>query len=172
MYDNESFPVFIHSLIMTISMAPLRVYSGASIPLRLWCISPSVSDSPYFRLYLFPKKFLTTFLLTDHNFFVFPVLVHFPSDSRKFIISSTFQNFPPVFQKFNSFLHTLRVFPPYFDHDAFTCMHHPMHVVDAPAGTNIETLLVTTKYCSNKLNLFVWLCVAIRKLNRSAQKLF
>ena len=42
-----------------------------------------------------------------------------------------FSKFPPVFQKFNTFLHTLRVFPPYFDHDAF--MHHPMHVLDAPA---------------------------------------
>jgi len=28
------------------------------------------------------------------------------------------------------FLHTLRVFPPYFYHDAF--MHHTMHVLDAP----------------------------------------
>ena len=37
---------------------------------------------------------------------------------------------PSVFKQFTSFLNTLRVFPPYFDHDAF--MHHPMHVLDAP----------------------------------------
>src|SRR6218665_1440416 len=62
---------------------------------------------------------------------IFAISVHFPPVSRKlFFPPSSLQIFPPVLGKFTCFLHTLRVFPPYFDHDAF--MHHPMHVLDAP----------------------------------------
>src|SRR6218665_3189489 len=69
---------------------------------------------------------------------ILPVLVHFPPDWRKLLFPPTFTNFPPVFGKFTSFLHTFWVFPPYFDHDAF--MVHPMHVLDAPG---LRTLYLT-----------------------------
>src|SRR6218665_2041041 len=81
---------------------------------------PSVSDFPP----IFEKNFLTflrLFLVIDHKFRIppiLPVLEHFPSDSRKFLISPCFQNFPSVFKKFNSSLHTLRVIPP-----TLTMMH-------------------------------------------------
>src|SRR6218665_3686441 len=71
-----------------------------------------------------PPKFLTTFFFSHRPQIsdfphILPVLVHFPTDSRKFIIPPTFQNFPLVFNKFNSFLHTLRgFFPP-----TLTMMH-------------------------------------------------
>ena len=84
-----------------------------------------------------PSKFLTTFFFTHRpqisNSPLFSLFYDiFPPDSRKFAISPLFSKIsPPVFQKFNSFLHTLGVIsPPYFDHDAF--MHHPMHV--GPTG--------------------------------------
>src|SRR6218665_4039528 len=105
--------------------------------------SPRVSDSPHiFDTFLdFLENFTNVtfsrknfpfssakisddlFLVIDPQIFgfppYFPVLVHSPSDSRKFIISPTFQSFPPVFQKFNSILHTLRVFFP----PTLTMMH-------------------------------------------------
>ena len=103
--------------------------------------SPLFQISPYFRQILrlsgkfqkfypekisrfHPPKFLTTFFSHRPQISDFPpilpVLVHFPSDSRKFLISPpTFHNFPPVFQKFNSFLHTLRLFFP----PTLTMMH-------------------------------------------------
>src|SRR6218665_1165082 len=63
-----------------------------------------------------------------------PVLEHFPSDSRKFIIPPLFPKFSPLFSKHSTAFYILYVYfpPPYFDHDAF--MHHPMHVLDAPGG--------------------------------------
>src|SRR6218665_3388901 len=72
------------------------------------------------------------FLVIDHKFPPYLACFStFPPDWQKFLFPPTFTNFPPVFGKFTSFLHTFCVyFPPYFDHDAF--MHHPMHVLDAP----------------------------------------
>ena len=65
---------------------------------------------------------------------ILAVSVHFPPVSQKLFFPPYFYKFPPVLGKFTCFLHTLRVFPPYFDHDAF--MHHPMHVLDAPDVLN------------------------------------
>jgi len=57
---------------------------------------------------------------------VLPVLLHFPPDSRKFIIPLLFK-IPPCFRKIQQLFtyFTCNFFPPYFDHDAF--MHHPMY---------------------------------------------
>src|SRR6218665_3607359 len=56
-----------------------------------------------------------------------------PPDPRKFIISPSVSKIsPPPFSKNSTTFYILYVyFPPYFDHDAF--MHHPIHVLDAPA---------------------------------------
>jgi len=82
-----------------------------------------------------PQKFLMTFfLLIDHKFRISPYFRYFrtfPPCFAKIILSPLLlQIFPPVLGKFTCFLHALRVYSPYFDHDAF--MHHPMHVLDAP----------------------------------------
>src|SRR6218665_1145156 len=62
---------------------------------------------------------------------IFPVSVHFPPVSRKFIFPPTLKNVPPVFEKFTcSYILSVHFVFPCFDHDAF--MHHPMHVLDAP----------------------------------------
>src|SRR6218665_2582378 len=56
------------------------------------------------------------FLVINHKFRISPLFCLFycisPSDSRKFIIPPYFSKSPPVFEKFNSFLHTLRVISP------------------------------------------------------------
>jgi len=89
---------------------------------------PPVSDSPYFsdsrkfsKFYLFLKNFL---ILIRQNFWwpffshrppiynfppIFPVLVHFPPFSRRFVFPPVFTN-SPWFRKIHLFLHTLRVF--------------------------------------------------------------
>src|SRR6218665_314472 len=107
---------------------------GASIPPEAMMHFPPFSDFPliFLKIFLtfwkiskmlhFPEKishfhqpkFLTTFSSTTNFGFppIFPVLIHFPSDSRKFVISPNFSKFPPVFKKLNSFLHTLRVISP------------------------------------------------------------
>src|SRR6218665_2427681 len=96
----------------------------------------------FFTILPFSEKFLefdpmTFFLVIDRKFrispHIFALSLHFPLFPENFSFPPYFSKFPPVLGKFNCFLHTLRVlFPPYFDHDAF--MHHPMHVLDAPAG--------------------------------------
>jgi len=77
---------------------------------------------------------MTFFLLIDHKFRISPYFRYFrtfPPCFAKIILSPLLlQIFPPVLGKFTCFLHALRVYSPYFDHDAF--MHHPMHVLDAP----------------------------------------
>jgi len=126
----------------------VEVRTGASIPLRQWCISPLFHISPYFRKFLgtprkispiwpFPKtisdfhppKFLTT------AFFEFlpisPVLAHIPPISGIF-------SFPPIFAKISLpdfvkltcfYILYMYFVSSYFYHDAF--MHHTMHVLDA-----------------------------------------
>src|SRR6218665_1364282 len=98
-----------------------------------------ISHFPEKIPHFYPPKFLTTFFSTTNFAFppIFHVLVHFPPDSRKFIISPlTFQNSP--FSKNSTAFYILYVyFPPYFDHDAF--MHHPMHVLDAPECGHLRT---------------------------------
>src|SRR6218665_2538967 len=91
---------------------------------------------------------MTFFLLIDHKFRISPpifaVSVHFPPVSRNLFFAPYFYKFPPpVLGKFTCCLHTLRVFPPYFDHDAF--MHHPMHVLDAPGNTLYITTLTLSR---------------------------
>src|SRR6218665_2460898 len=98
---NHSPFSFIHSLWLYFYGASSSSLRGVHPPEAMMHF-PLCFRFPLFSTLPFPEKISDDlFLLTDHNFFVFPVLVglHFPSDSRKFIISSTFQNFPPVFQK-------------------------------------------------------------------------
>ena len=87
-----------------------------------------------------PPKFLMTFLKSSTTNFeisifpsISPVSVHSPLFSKKYYFPPYFQKFPPCFSKIHLlFTYFLCIsFPPYFDHDAF--MHHPMHVLDAPA---------------------------------------
>jgi len=134
--------------------AKLRHRTGACIPLRPWCIPLCFRFSPYFRQIFFtfckiskslpfpekishfhPPKFLTTFFFSHRPQIldfppIFPVLVHSPSDSRKFIISPLLFKIPPCFPKIQQLFTYFTCIPPYFDHDAF--MHHPMHILDAP----------------------------------------
>src|SRR6218665_1423033 len=95
--------------------------------LTFWKIS-KILPFPDKISYFHPPKFLTTFFFSHQpqisNFT--PCFTTFPSDSRKFLIPPTFQNFTPVFEKFNSFLHTLRVISP----PTLTMMH----VLDAPVS--------------------------------------
>ena len=116
---------------------------------------PPVSDSPYFlkfsQFYLFPTNFLIfirqnfswlVFLVIDQKFRNSPLFSLFqyisPLFRKNYYFPPALTHFPPCLDKFTCFLHTLRVFrlPPtlYFDHDAF--MHHPMHVLDAPASVS------------------------------------
>src|SRR6218665_2652579 len=107
-----------------------------------------LSLSKIFNLLPFPEEFLdfhpSKFLMTffSHrpqilNFLpYFPCFSTFPTCFAKIIISPYFGKFPPVLDKFTCILHALRVFPPYFGHDAF--MHHPMHVLDALVSYNVQ----------------------------------
>ncbi len=96
--------------------------SGASIPLRQWCISPLFQIFPYFRkkfrlrgkfsqFYLFPKKFQFSsakfFLSLTTNFEFSPYFrcfSTFPPISRKLLFPPTFQISFPNFVKFTCFL--------------------------------------------------------------------
>src|SRR6218665_4016079 len=72
--------------------------------------------------YFHPPKFLTTFFLViDHKFRISPLFYYIspPPIRENLLCPPTFQNFPPVFEKFNSFLHTLRVISP----PTLTMMH-------------------------------------------------
>src|SRR6218665_117891 len=89
-----------------------------------------------------PKFLMTFFLVIDHKFRISPYFCcfsTFPPCFAKIILSPpTFTNFTLVLGKFTCLiLHTLRVFPPYFDHDAF--VHHPMHVLDASGTWHPQT---------------------------------
>src|SRR6218665_2764204 len=115
---------------------------------------PPVSDPPLFQKKIrtfwtiftilpFPEKFLdfhppkfvmTFFLVIDQKFRIppiFAVSAHFPLFRENF-------SFPLLLQMSLCFrqIHLLFTYftciSPYFDHDAF--MHHPMHVLDAPAS--------------------------------------
>src|SRR6218665_3677125 len=79
---------------------------------------------------------------------IFHISVHFPPVSRKLLFPPYFEKFPPCFQNIHLlFTYFMCIsFPPYFDHDAV--MHHPMHVLDAPAG------LITKRY-KNWINLII-----------------
>src|SRR6218665_600409 len=105
--------------------------SGASIPSDVMMHFPLFQISPYFQKIFrlcgkFSKFYLSRkisrfssakisddpFLVKIHKFRippVFPVSVHFPL-FRENYYSPHFQKFPPVFEKFTSFLHTLCVF--------------------------------------------------------------
>ena len=93
--------------------------SGASIPPEAMMHFPLFQISP-----LFSKKFLTFWKISEILPFPdkisyfrpkFPIFVR-----QNLLFPPTFQNFPPVLEKFNCFLHTLCVFrfPP-----TFTMMH-------------------------------------------------
>src|SRR6218665_4216354 len=72
------------------------------------------------------------FLVIDHIFRISPLFSLFqyisPLFRENYFFPLLLQIFPPILG--TCFLHTLRVFSPYFDNDVF--MHHPMHVLDAP----------------------------------------
>src|SRR6218665_1731735 len=77
-------------------------------------------------LHYHPPKFLMTFyLVVNHKFRISPLFSLFQYISpcfAKIIISPfTLKNFPPVFQKFTCFLHTLCVFR--FPPTMMTMMH-------------------------------------------------
>ena len=139
---------------------------SASIPPEtMMHFSPCFRFPPYFRkifglwgkfqkFYLFLKNFLIFirqnfwWLLFSHrsqisNFPpIFAVSVHFPPVSRKLLFPPTLTNFPPVLHKFTCF--TCISFAPYFYHDAF--MHHPIHVLDAPACKKCWQQLLSTTW--------------------------
>src|SRR6218665_184587 len=87
---------------------------------------PPVSDHPLFSekkltfwkiskispSHFHPPKFLTFFFLATNFGFppIFPALVHFPPDSRKFIIFPYFSKFPPCFPKNSTALYMLYVY--------------------------------------------------------------
>jgi len=81
-----------------------------------------------------PQKFLMTFFLViDQNFQISPLFSLFPPCFAKIFLSPYFSKFPPCFRQIHLlFTYFTCIFSPYFDHDAF--MHHPMHVLDAPAA--------------------------------------
>src|SRR6218665_3791544 len=136
---------------------------GASIPLEaMRHFPPPGSDFPpifekfsdsveNFKNFTFPEKFLnfhspkflmTFFKSSTTNFeFLpyFPCFNAFPPRFREnYYFPPTFKNFPPVLEKITCFFYILVYFvSPYFDHDAF--MHHPMHVLDAPASSLVMT---------------------------------
>ena len=62
---------------------------------------------------------------------ILPVLVHFPPDSQKIIISPHLLPISPCSKKFTAF-YILCVFPPPTLTMMHLCIHHPMHVLDAP----------------------------------------
>jgi|SRR6218665_1369091 len=120
----------------------MHICTGASIPPEAMMHSLLFQISPCFhkifrlcrkfsKFYLFPTNFSSAkisddFFVIDHIFQIspyFPYLSTFPPCFAKIIISPpTFQNFPPVLEKFTCFLvlHTLCVFhfPP-----TLTMMH-------------------------------------------------
>src|SRR6218665_1728633 len=85
--------------------------------LTFWKISESL-PFPDKISYFHPPKFLTTFFRISTP--VLPVLLHFPSDSRKFIIPPYFSKFPPCFRKIQQLFtyFTCNFFPP-----TLTMMH-------------------------------------------------
>ena len=74
-----------------------------------------------------PPKFQMTFFQSSTT--------NFPPCFAKIIVSPpTLTNFPLFYTNSPAFTYfTCISFPPYFDHDVF--MHHPMHVLNAPATT-------------------------------------
>jgi len=100
---------------------------------------------------LFPEIFrFSSAKISDDLFFFFshspqisnfPLFFLFQFISLLFLEISlsppTFAKVSPWFRKIYVFLYTLRVFSPYFYHDAF--IHHTMHVLDAPAR-NLENV--------------------------------
>ena len=125
---------------------------GVHPPLRPWCIyPPCFRFPPYFRkifglwgkfLYFHPPKFLMTFFLViDHKFRISPIFslfqYIFPLFRKNFYFPLLWQIFPLCFTQIHLLFayFTCISFPPYFYHDAF--MHHPMHVLDAPANDRI-----------------------------------
>ena len=103
------------------------VLTGASIPPEAMMHFPPVSDFPpvfekifdfleNFKNFTFPEKishfhppkFLTTFILViNHKFRIFTAFP--PLNRENLLFPPTFLNFPPVFEKFNSYLHTSKL---------------------------------------------------------------
>ena len=124
-------------------------HSGASIPLRQWCISPLFQIFPLFpkklpdskenfpdfsfshkifRIFRFSSAQISDdffYLVIDQKFWIFPLF-------RENYCFPYFYKFPPWFRKNYVFVTCFMCisFAPYFDHDAF--MHHTTHVLDAP----------------------------------------
>src|SRR6218665_1955747 len=128
---------------------------GASIPSETMMHFPPVSDFPPVfekfsdseenftnltfscKISSFSSAEISDDLFLSHrpqilNFPLFSLFQYISPCFAKIIIPPSLQNFPPLLDKFTSFLlYFLCIsFLPYFDHDVF--MHHPMHVLDAP----------------------------------------
>ena len=146
----------------------MPLQQGRPSPLRPWCISPLFQISPIFeknfdflKFYLVPTKF---HIFIRQNFWrpfflshrpqisnfppVLPVLLHFPLIRENLLFHPTFQNLPPVFEKFNSFLHTLRViFPP-----TLTMMH--LCITQCTYWTPLHRKMLVCHYQSTVLALY------------------
>src|SRR6218665_390036 len=94
-----------------------------------------------FHILPFPDKFLD---LHPQNFLM-TFFSHRPPQIPPLFRENYY--FPPTFRIFHLCFRKIHLlftyftcisFPPYFDRDAF--MHHPMHVLDAPAPELCETL--------------------------------
>src|SRR6218665_370142 len=95
----------------------------------LWKIF-EILPFPEISLDFHPPKFLMTFSFSHRT-----QILNFPPCFAKIIISPLLSKISPLFSKNSPAFYILYVYfvSPYFDHDVF--MHHPMHVLDAPAYT-------------------------------------
>src|SRR6218665_1546780 len=82
---------------------------------------------------------MTFFLVIDHTFGIFPPISLFqhisPLFNENYSSPLLLQIFPLFWANSPAFYIIYVYFPRYFDHDAF--MHHPMHVLDAPAEAHV-----------------------------------
>ena len=134
---------------MQICMILRRKSRGVHSPWGHDAFPPPVSDFPLFRQIFRLCWKLSKFYLFPKNFSIFICQNFWWLFLRISTLFSLFQYISPLFRENYYFpllwkiplcfwkIHLLFTyfvcisFPPYFDHDAF--MHHPMHVLDAPA---------------------------------------
>ena len=111
-------------ILWTVAQGDVKTVTAQGRPshLRPWCISPLFQIPPIFETFsdsvenfqnvIFSRKISPfssakisddLFLVINRKFRIppiFPVSVHFPPVSRKFIFPPTLKNVPPVFEKF------------------------------------------------------------------------
>jgi len=130
-------------------------FRGIHPLLKQWCIFPLFQIPPYFQKnfktvenfinFIFSRKIsrFSPAIISDDLFLshrpqildspIFPVSVHFLLFRKNYYFPLLWK-ISPCFRKIHLlFTYFMCIsFLPYFDHDAF--MHHPMHVLDAPAA--------------------------------------